>query len=149
MGQLIVYEKPDTTLAIINPSSDGLAKYNNDLEAMATAIVPTGLTHHVISDTDFPTDTDFIDAWVWDGTAGKPKVDIAKARGVHLEKLKKLRKAKWKTMGVPENPHSAFDTNFDVTDTKTLTDLRALESYDLSTHTDPAILKADIPSYLI
>lgn len=137
IAQLIYVTKPDNTAYY---DSNGLTSVSD---------VAFGTNNwDTVDHATLPTDYYFRNAWTYDTGSSSVIVDMAKARAIHLEELKKKRLLKWKSMGVPENINSVFDTNFDAGDQTILGNLRGLESYDLTGHSTPAEIKADVPNWL-
>ena len=149
MSQFIVYSNPDSSIVIISPSTEGLTKYNNDIDALAAVEVPPATTYDIVTETAFPTDPYFRDAWEWDIATLTVIVDLIKAESVHRDELKKKRGPKWKLAGLPENSNASFDSMLDPTDAQLAADLRGVDTYDLSMNTDADMMMADIPSYLV
>ena len=59
------------------------------VEEIQAKDVPDGVTSYIVKHSDLPTDTDFQNAWVYKD--GKVEVDLAKAKEVHREYIRRER----------------------------------------------------------
>jgi hypothetical protein len=95
--KVILFELPDGSLAVRGLIGAGtLARFNGDRDAalqyILTTLVPLQNPDAInprIEDVEFPADRDFRDAWK--RTPGKIEVDMPKARGVHRDRLRRMR----------------------------------------------------------
>ena len=62
------------------------------VEEIQAKDVPDGVTSYIVDHSSLPTDTDFQNAWVYKD--GKVQVDLAKAKEVHREYIRRERKEK-------------------------------------------------------
>tara|TARA_B100000287_G_C20501608_1_gene729341 strand:+ start:502 stop:954 length:453 start_codon:yes stop_codon:yes gene_type:complete len=62
------------------------------VEEIQAKDVPDGVTSYIVDHSSLPTDTDFQNAWVYKD--GKVEVDLAKAKEVHREYIRRERKEK-------------------------------------------------------
>ena len=62
------------------------------VEEIQAKDVPEGVTSYIVDHSSLPTDTDFQNAWVYKD--GKVEVDLAKAKEVHREYIRRERKEK-------------------------------------------------------
>ena len=62
------------------------------IEEIQAKDVPDGVTSYIVDHSSLPTDTDFQNAWVYKD--GKVQVDLAKAKEVHREYIRRERKEK-------------------------------------------------------
>jgi hypothetical protein len=62
------------------------------VEEIQAKDVPDGVTSYIVKHSDLPSDTDFQNAWVYKD--GSVQVDLAKAKEVHREYIRRERKEK-------------------------------------------------------
>lgn len=62
----IIYKNLDGSLAIIHPTSEVLQLMT--IEEIALKDVPTGLAFAIVNDSEIPTDRDYREVWVVDGS---------------------------------------------------------------------------------
>lgn len=86
MTKRIIYTENDIMKVIIPAGKDLSTK---DLNGIATAVVPDGISFKIINQSDLPSDRTFRDAWKEDG--GSIGVDITKAREVQKDKIRIAR----------------------------------------------------------
>lgn len=94
---------------------------------------------------------DYLPAYSWNVTTHVLDVDIVKARTSRMDQFKALRKAKWVSDGLPENPSNeiiGLYTGAPKTDLESLRDMESTEQTALDTKTTIAELVAYLPSYL-
>lgn len=147
MSDIVILNDSEGKACMIYPTPNATKKQT--LDEYATNLLHPSTSYDIVDATVVPADFYFRNAWTWNSTTQVIDIDMTKAKVIHLEKLKIKRKEKWKTMGVPENINPSLDSSFSAGDQQTLSDLRDLENYDLSPHTTPETLKADVPSYLV
>ena len=100
-----IYINPDTgVLAVVNPAyhdgarpQEGSLDYESDDDFFIRVVnnaVPDGVSYEVIEDTDltiaeFLSDRTFREAWEQEGN--QPIVSMPKARGIQMDKIRKVR----------------------------------------------------------
>lgn len=95
MKKHITYMQDNGVIAIIVPAYNDrvrpVSESENDLLARVIAkAVPSGVPYKVINASAGPKDRVFRDAWVQD-SAGKPIVDMPKARIIHMDRIRLVR----------------------------------------------------------
>ena len=83
----IVYTINDF-LVVVMPAD----KCDLTIEEIQAKDVPDGVTSYIVKHSDLPADIDFQNAWVYKD--GKVEVDLAKAKEVHREYIRRERKEK-------------------------------------------------------
>ena len=83
----IVYTINDF-LVVVMPAD----KCDLTIEEIQAKDVPDGVTSYIVKNSDLPADIDFQNAWVYKD--GKVEVDLAKAKEVHREYIRRERKEK-------------------------------------------------------
>ena len=83
----IVYTQNDFLVVMSLSDKCGLT-----VEEIQAKDVPDGVTSYIVDHSSLPTDTDFQNAWVYKD--GKVQVDLAKAKEVHREYIRRERKEK-------------------------------------------------------
>lgn len=86
MGKRIVYTRPDGGISILIPSGA------IDLAAVLTRDLPAGVDWVECDESDIPTDRTFRSAWMR-GQSAPVDVDMEKARGIHMGRIRKARDA--------------------------------------------------------
>lgn len=124
----IVYTRPDGGISIVIPITENAIR----------RCVPPGTPYRIVPVSEIPTDRYFRDAWEDDG---KIKVNMRKAREIHLEKIRKERDKELARLDIEQLK------GMDVSAEKTR--LRDLPStFDLSKAQTPEELKALWPDGL-
>jgi len=92
MNQRIVYTNADGRICVVIPAPDS----GMTIEQIAGKDVPAGVPYRIADAADIPADRTFRNAWTHD-EAGI-KVDMAKARDIHRDRLRALRAPKLKAL---------------------------------------------------
>ena len=83
----IVYTVADCLVVVMPADNCGLT-----VEEIQAKDVPDGVTSYIVDHSSLPTDTNFQNAWVYKD--GSVQVDLAKAKEVHREYIRRERKEK-------------------------------------------------------
>lgn len=98
----VIYSRPDGTLCVFNPAPQAQLKDETEEEFLARVIkraVPgDAVGVRIVEHTEIPTDRYFRNAWKDSGSA--ITIDMPKARAVHRDKLRWLRKPKLEALDV-------------------------------------------------
>lgn len=90
----IIYPTAEGGVAVIIPAPDcGLT-----LEQIAAKDVPAGLAYSVVESASIPSDRTFRNAW--EHSEGKVSVSVTKAKAIHLDRLREMRKPKLEALDV-------------------------------------------------
>jgi ABC-type transport system substrate-binding protein len=159
MTKRAIYIDPDTgVLAVVNPAyNDGSRPSGESDDDFFTRVVdsavPDGVTYRVIDDADAATlaflkERTFRGAWEHDAD-GVPVVNMAKARGIHMDVIRLSRNAELAAKDITfMRAVEAGDTDTQATiatEKQTLRDIP--QTFDLTTDT-PEELKAQWPTEL-
>lgn len=89
MNLRITYQTPEGGVAVIIPTADcGLT-----IEQIAAKDVPAGIPYKIVDVSSIPSDRTFRNAWEHCPVNGT-KVNTAKAKAIHLDRLRELRAPK-------------------------------------------------------
>lgn len=89
MNLRITYQTPEGGVAVIIPTDDcGLT-----IEQIAAKDVPAGIPYKIVDVSSIPSDRTFRNAWEHCPVNGT-KVNTAKAKAIHLDRLRELRAPK-------------------------------------------------------
>lgn len=100
----IVWRTSDGAVLISSPAvrldgeTDSEQLQRTAEEILQKGVVPAGSTWHAAQDADIPADRTFRKAWSSDGT--KLQVDMAKARAVHMDRIREVRDKKLTALDV-------------------------------------------------
>lgn len=144
----IIYTQDNGILAVIIPSPE----WNGTIEELAARDVSEGKTFKIVDADKIPNDRSFRAAWE-EGTIVTPvKINMNKARNIHMDRIRVSRDDKLSELDTEEmlarrGGHPQGKTEQDVWNEKqALLDLP--QSFDLSGATTPKELKALCPSEL-
>ena len=105
------------------------------VEEIQAKDVPDGVTSYIVKHSDLPTETDFQNAWVYKD--GKVEVDLAKAKEVHREYIRRERKEKLAALDIEfQRAMETGDTSAVVAKKQALRDATADSVIDAATSTD-------------
>tara|TARA_Y100000401_G_C8284289_1_gene205193 strand:- start:123 stop:578 length:456 start_codon:yes stop_codon:yes gene_type:complete len=105
------------------------------VEEIQAKDVPDGVTSYIVKHSDLPTETDFQNAWVYKD--GKVEVDLAKAKEVHKEYIRRERKEKLAALDIEfQQALETGDTSAVVAKKQALRDATADSAIDAATSTD-------------
>ena len=105
------------------------------VEEIQAKDVPDGVTSYIVKHSDLPTETDFQNAWVYKD--GKVEVDLAKAKEVHKEYIRRERKEKLAALDIEfQRALETGDTSAVVAKKQALRDATADSAIDAATSTD-------------
>ena len=105
------------------------------VEEIQAKDVPDGVTSYIVKHSDLPTETDFQNAWVYKD--GKVEVDLAKAKEVHKEYIRRERKEKLAAIDIEfQQALETGDTSAVVAKKQALRDATADSAIDAATSTD-------------
>lgn len=122
------------------------------LEAIASGAVPghAAMTCRECPDSELPKDRTFRDAW--EDSAAKVRINMAKARVIHMSRIRAARDQEFDRLELDRHQLSAMASEDTLTASEIETqkqELRDLpDMFDLSTANTPATLKALWPSIL-
>ena len=152
MTKRIVYTHPDGRARVVSPAPEFMAKFATEAEGLAAVqakSVPMAATDIAVIDAaDISTDRTFRNAWVI--AAGKPEVDMPKARVIHMDSIREERDTALTASDIEmtralEDSNPAEIVRLKAKRTK-LRDIPA--DFDLSGATTPDELKALWPTEL-
>jgi len=123
----IVYTQND--FLVVMSLSD---KCSLTVEEIQAKDVPDGVTSYIVDHSSLPTDTDFQNAWVYKD--GKVEVDLAKAKEVHKEYIRRERKEKLAALDIEfQRALETGDTSAVVAKKQALRDATADSAIDAAT----------------
>ena len=126
----IVYTVNDFLIVLMPADNCGLT-----IEEIQAKDVPDGVTSYIVKHGDLPSDTDFQNAWVYKD--GKVEVDLAKAKEVHKEYIRRERKEKLAALDIEfQRALETGDTSAVVAKKQALRDATADSAIDAATSTD-------------
>ena len=126
----IVYTQND--FLIVLSLSD---KCSLTVEEIQAKDVPDGVTSYIVDHSSLPTDTDFQNAWVYKD--GSVQVDLAKAKEVHKEYIRRERQEKLAALDIEfQQALETGDTSAVVAKKQALRDAPADSAIDAATSTD-------------
>lgn len=139
-----IVKKNDGTISIVKPIPD----VPQEIIIRDIKKIPGYLSHREIDDSTIPADRYFRDAWVDDDI--KIKVNMPKAREIHMNHLRRIRAEILPKLDV--DYLEADELNDSLTKKEIAAKKKALrdmpQTYDLTTAKTPEELKAMIPDYL-
>jgi predicted dinucleotide-utilizing enzyme len=95
MNLRITYQTPEGGVAVIIPTADcGLT-----IEQIAAKDVPAGIHYKIVDVSAIPSDRTFRNAWEHCPVNGA-KVNVAKAKVIHLDRLRELRAPKLSALDI-------------------------------------------------
>jgi len=105
------------------------------VEEIQAKDVPDGVTSYIVDHSSLPIDTDFQNAWVYKD--GKVEVDLAKAKEVHKEYIRRERQEKLAALDIEfQQALETGDTSAVVAKKQALRDATADSAIDAATSTD-------------
>ena len=126
----IVYTVDDFLVVLMPSNNCGLT-----VEEIQAKDVPDGVTSYIVDHSSLPTDIDFQNAWVYKD--GKVQVDLAKAKEVHREYIRRERKEKLAALDIEfQRALETGDTSAVVAKKQALRDATADSAIDAATSTD-------------
>jgi hypothetical protein len=126
----IVYTQNDFLVVMSLSDKCGLT-----VEEIQAKDVPDGVTSYIVDHSSLPTDTDFQNAWVYKD--GKVEVDLAKAKEVHKEYIRRERIEKLAALDIEfQQALETGDTSAVVAKKQALRDATADSAIDAATSTD-------------
>jgi len=96
MEKRIVYIDPlEGSIRVVIPAYNDRSRpagetENELLERASAGAVPNGISHVIVDEVDIPSDRTFREAWEWRDSI---KVNIPKARLIHMNRIRKVRDA--------------------------------------------------------
>lgn len=85
---IIIFEGEAGGCSIVVPNPDsGLT-----MDELAASVVPSGVPYRIVEDTEIPTDRTYRDAWEVDLAGGRIIHNMAKARDIHKDHMRRVRK---------------------------------------------------------
>ncbi len=126
----IVYTVDDCLVVVMPADNCGLT-----VEEIQAKDVPDGVTSYIVDHSSLPTDTNFQNAWVYKD--GSVQVDLAKAKEVHREYIRRERKEKLAALDIEfQRALETGDTSAVVAKKQALRDATADSAIDAATSTD-------------
>ena len=126
----IVYTVDDCLVVVMPADNCGLT-----VEEIRAKDVPDGVTSYIVDHSSLPTDTNFQNAWVYKD--GSVQVDLAKAKEVHREYIRRERKEKLAALDIEfQRALETGDTSAVVAKKQALRDATADSAIDAATSTD-------------
>ena len=126
----IVYTVDDCLVVVMPADNCGLT-----VEEIQAKDVPDGVTSNIVDHSSLPTDTNFQNAWVYKD--GSVQVDLAKAKEVHREYIRRERKEKLAALDIEfQRALETGDTSAVVAKKQALRDATADSAIDAATSTD-------------
>ena len=126
----IVYTVDDFLVVLMPADNCGLT-----VEEIQAKDVPEGVTSYIVDHSSLPTDTNFQNAWVYKD--GKVQVDLAKAKEVHREYIRRERIEKLAALDIEfQRALETGDTSAVVAKKQALRDATADSAIDAATSTD-------------
>ncbi len=89
-NQRIVYTREDGGVSVIVPSPEALQTMT--IEQIAAKDVPQGLSYRITDVENIPPDRTFREAWTDENPTDTVDIDMTKARDIHKNTLRELRK---------------------------------------------------------
>ncbi len=161
MDKVIIFKKIDGGCGIIFPVADMFdaksdtrkllgIEFQNDEEILswiAQKDVPEGLEWYIAEKSNLPTDRYFRDAWIYSNMGGVTSIDISKAKEIHKNKLRDLRKPILEKLDIEYTKASEINNEDKLTEIISkkhqLRDITKLELSD-----DLEVLKGQIPEVI-
>ena len=136
-----------------NPDGTYVQSDDELLQSVIDRVVPDGVTAHVVDDEDAAVkstleDRTFRDAWEW--KASSVKVNMPKARAIHMEKIRKVRNEELAKLDIP---YMRAVEDGDTTAQSTIKEKKQVlrdipANFKLSSYKTPEKLAAAFPSEL-
>jgi len=99
----IIYTRPDGGVSIVVPTPEFIASFLTETEVMVavqkTSVPVDAIDVETVEVLDIPTDRAFRDAWI--KKVGGVEVDMAKARSIHMNQIRKARDVELEKSDVP------------------------------------------------
>lgn len=93
MAKVIIYTKPDGTLAVCRPAPKFIAQFATEEEGLSAVVaksVPADAADvEIVDESAVPDDRTFRGAWVKNG--GDIGCDMEKARAIHMDRIRAVR----------------------------------------------------------
>jgi hypothetical protein len=155
MVKVACYINEDGILAVVIPAYNHIDDESDDAQLesfiarkQADGGIPAGVELRILDNSEFPTDRTFRDAWE-DLGIGSVQVNLPKARGIHMDKIRLVRNNELANLDVPfMKALEDGDTDTQATIKIKKQELRDIpQTFDLTTDT-PEELKNKWPDSL-
>lgn len=86
----IIYQNESGGCSVVVPTAEALASMT--LDQVAAKVVPAGTPYKIVPATEIPSDRTYRNAWAADVVNGKINHDMVKAREIHKDHMRRVRK---------------------------------------------------------